>query len=196
MFVGIFVVCADTGFINKSYKFWNNCKSWEQTTHIGLWFEIWDYSWLAWQNVIYSSPDYRVIIWKFCSIWNDASFIASTDHNMDALTTNRDIIDNKKIMWKSIVIWHDVWIWKNAIILKWVVVWTWSVIGAWSVVTKNVPPYAIVAWNPAKVIKYRFDELTIKKLLESEWRNWDIDKIVKNYNLEFLKKSGSKSMHY
>lgn len=75
---------------------------------------------------------------------------------------------------------------KNAIILKWVVVWTWSVIGAWSVVTKNVPPYAIVAWNPAKVIKYRFDNKTVKKLLESEWRNREIEKIKKNYNLEFL----------
>jgi serine acetyltransferase len=53
-------------------------------------------------------------------------------------------------------------------------------------VTKDVPPYAIVVRNPAKVIKYRFDDITIKKLLTSEWRNRDKEKIKQNYNLEFI----------
>ena len=78
-------------------------------------------------------------------------------------------------------------IWKNAIILKWVCIWTWAIIWAWSIVSKDIPPYAIAVWNPAKVIKYRFDDKTIKKLLESERWNRDVEKIKKNYNLEFIR---------
>ena len=51
-----------------------------------------------------------------------------------------------------------------------------SVIGAGSVVTHDVPPYAIVAGVPAKVIKYRFDPELIHDLLKSEW--WQVDKII------------------
>ena len=71
--------------------------------------------------------------------------------------------------------------------MKWVTIWTWAVVWAWAVVTKDIPPYAIAVWNPAKVIKYRFSEETIEKLLKSEWRNRDIEKIKKNYNLEFIR---------
>ena len=52
-----------------------------------------------------------------------------------------------------------------------------AVIGAGSIVTKNVPPYAIVAGNPAKVIKYRFDEKIIKKILELQWWNVEFEKL-------------------
>lgn len=56
----------------------------------------------------------------------------------------------------------------NAIILKWVTTWTWAIIWAWTIITKDIPPYAVVVWNPDKIIKYRFDDVTIKKLLKSE----------------------------
>jgi serine acetyltransferase len=58
------------------------------------------------------------------------------------------------------------------------------------VVTKDIPPYAIVCGNPARIIKYRFNKDIIKKLLESEWRNRDIEKIKENYNLEFINNLG------
>ena len=87
------------------------------------------------------------------------------------------------------LIWHDVRIWRNAIIVKWIKIWTWAVIWAGSVVTKDIPPYAIVWWNPAKIIKYRFDNNTIKVLLDSERRNRDLKKIKDNYNLDFIDKN-------
>jgi virginiamycin A acetyltransferase len=57
---------------------------------------------------------------------------------------------------------------------------------------KDVPPFAIVGGNPLKLIRYRFTEEQIKKLLEIKWWNWPEEKIKKNYYLfgdieEFIK---------
>ena len=49
-------------------------------------------------------------------------------------------------------------------------------------ITFDKPPYAIVAGNPAKIIRKRFDEQTISKLLEIKWWNWPIEKITHNIN--------------
>ena len=55
-----------------------------------------------------------------------------------------------------------------------------AIVGACSVVTKDVPPFAIVVGNPAKVVKYRFTEEQIEKLLSIAWWNWDEQKIRDN----------------
>ena len=89
-------------------------------------------------------------------------------------------------LWAPIEVGHDVWIGKNATILSWVTIWTWAVVGAGSVVTKDIPPYAIVGGIPAKVIKYRFSPEVIHQLIASQWRDRNIEKIQKNYHLEFL----------
>lgn len=56
-----------------------------------------------------------------------------------------------------------------------------AVIASDSVVVKNVPPYAIVGGNPAKIIKYRFPEKIIEALLRIKWWEWDLDKIHDNF---------------
>ena len=179
-----------TQLINWSVKIWKKVYVWKWDVNLNCWVEIGDYVSLNDRIVIYSSDEFRVKIGKYCSIANGVSFIASMWHNYNKLTTYRRYIqiENYPDLWGSIEIWNDVRIWKNAIIMKWVTIWTGAVIWAWSVVTKNVPPYAIVAWNPAKIIKYRFDEKIIKKLLKSERRNRDIEEIKSNYCLEFLDK--------
>jgi carbonic anhydrase/acetyltransferase-like protein (isoleucine patch superfamily) len=58
-----------------------------------------------------------------------------------------------------------------------------AIIGAFSVVTKNVEPYTIVAGNPAKVIRKRFDQDTIDELLRIKWWDWGIQKIKDNMPL-------------
>ncbi len=76
----------------------------------------------------------------------------------------------------------------NVIIKDGVTVGDGAVIGMGAVVTKDVPPYAIVGGVPAKVIKYRFDEKTITKLLELKW--WDLDdEIIKQIPVNDINKA-------
>lgn len=78
------------------------------------------------------------------------------------------------------IIGNDVWIGDNVIILPGLTIETGAILAAGAVVTKDVPPYAIVGGNPARILKYRFDEMTIKELLESRWWDWDERKIIEN----------------
>lgn len=77
---------------------------------------------------------------------------------------------------KRVHIGNDVWIGANAILLGGINIGDGAVVGAGSVVTKDVEPYTIVAGNPAKAIKKRFDEETLRKLHKSKW--WDLDENV------------------
>lgn len=68
---------------------------------------------------------------------------------------------------------HDVWICRNVVIRQGVTVGTGAVIGANAFVNRDVPPYAMVGGVPGKVIRYRFDDETVARLLASEW--WTLD---------------------
>jgi len=70
---------------------------------------------------------------------------------------------------KLTVIGNDVWIGHGAFILPGVHIGDGAVVAAEAVVTKNVPPYAIVAGSPAKVVRYRFPEEQIESLQTSKW---------------------------
>lgn len=78
--------------------------------------------------------------------------------------------DSKKKF--DVVIGNDVWIGEGVTILAGVTIGDGAVIASGAVVTKDVAPYAIVGGVPAKVIKYRFDEATIEKLISHRW--WDL----------------------
>lgn len=68
---------------------------------------------------------------------------------------------------------HDTWIGHGAIIMPGLRIGHGAVVGAGSVVTKDVPDFSIVAGNPAKLIRYRFDPETIRKLIAVAWWDWD-----------------------
>jgi len=75
---------------------------------------------------------------------------------------------------------NDVWIGSNAIIPGGIQIGTGAIVAAGSVVVKDVPPYAVVGGNPAKVIRHRFSDEQIEILLASEWWDWPIEKIRRN----------------
>lgn len=75
------------------------------------------------------------------------------------------------------VVGNDVWIGARALIMSGVNIGNGAVVAAGSVVTKDVPPYAIVGGNPAKIIRYRFDASVIDKLQQIAWWDWPDDKI-------------------
>ncbi len=178
-----------TDILNKKVNFWKNVFLWQKDTSFFWKIEIWDYTfiWLP-NNWLYSCENFTIKIWKFCSIAKNLFIINYNSHNIEKISTSTSAFENIKYNqdWWDIIIGNDVWIGANVSILPWVKIWHWAVIGTGSVVVKDIPDYAVAVWNPAKVVKYRFDEKTIQKLLDTKWWNWDLKKIEKNYNLEFI----------
>ena len=72
------------------------------------------------------------------------------------------------------VIGNDVWIGVGSTLIDGVKIGDGAIIAAGAVVTKDVPPYAIVGGVPAKIIRYRFDEETIRELLNLKWWEYDM----------------------
>ena len=135
-------------------------------------------------------PNDMVIIGKFCSIANDVLLISGGEHRYDIVTTyplksrfkEKCEVDAENR--GPIRIGNDVWIGSRSIILSGISVGDGAIIGAGAVVTHDVPPYAIVAGVPARIVKYRFSQEQIKKLFDIAWWNWSIDKITNN--IEFF----------
>lgn len=118
-------------------------------------------------------------IGKYCSI-GDGTFIAPYEHSSKYLSNRSGMppfqssLEFKHVELKrKTKIGNDVWIGANAVIKRGISVGDGAIIGAGAVVTNDVPPYAIVGGVPAIIIRYRFDEQTIKKLLYLKW--WELD---------------------
>ena len=137
----------------------------------------------------------RVVIGKFCSIAADSALIPNNGHipprGYDKFRVSTFALARlKKNGWRdkyslpdesgSIIVGNDVWIGAKAMILSGVMIGDGAIIGAGAVVTRNVPPYAVVAGVPAKIIRYRYNPEQIAALLKIAWWNWSIDKIVLN----------------
>lgn len=135
---------------------------------------------------INSSIEAPVHIGNFCSIARNVTF-QTFNHNFKKPTSyfiGQNIFnekwENEKVTKGGIVLKNDVWIGAHSVILTGVTLENGAVVAANSVVTKDVPPFAIVAGSPAKIIGYRFEPTIIQQLLELAWWNWSDEKIAKN----------------
>ena len=144
-------------------------------------------------NVLYHYPINKdqLIIGKFCSIACSAKFLFNSgNHKMASLSTYTFPLffeewdlekENVAQAWDQkgdIIIGNDVWIGYEAVVLSGVTIGDGAVIGCRAVVTKDIPPYTIVGGVPAKPIRKRFDEETIKELQKIKWWDWPEEKIT------------------
>ena len=81
------------------------------------------------------------------------------------------------------VIGNDVWIGREAVIMPGVTIGDGAIVGAHAVVARDVPPYAIVVGNPARVVKRRFADAVIERLLAIRWWDWPVERIVEHVAL-------------
>lgn len=125
-------------------------------------------------------------IGRYCSIADNCN-CGMPEHRMDTVSSSQVFLKGGNCLkttfgaldhpvYKRTTVGNDVWIGTNVTIRAGVTIGTGAVVGMGSIVTKDVPPYAIVAGNPAKIIRYRFDDATIEKLLVSKW--WELDAAV------------------
>lgn len=147
---------------------------------------IGDYSYgffdvLEWDNKT------KLKIGKFCSIAADVLFLLGGEHRKDFISTypfnalmeSFNHIEGHPASKGDIIVGNDVWIAHGAKILSGVTIGDGAIIAANSLVTKDIPPYAIAMGSPAKVVKYRFDEDTIEKLLKIRWWDFEDEEIIK-----------------
>jgi len=132
-------------------------------------------------------------IGRYCSIASEVLF-AAPEHPLDWLSTSTFVYEdadpwrghlvrngktfqrttfNQEQTWRETRIGNDVWIGARAYIKGGVILGDGCVIGTGAIVTKDVPPYAIVAGNPARIIRYRFPQQMIDRLLEVQWWQYD-----------------------
>lgn len=130
------------------------------------------------------TPETRVSIGRYCSIAHGVRFLLRVHHPLTGATTYPleqillgepagDFARSRG----PISIGHDVWIGYEALILGGVTIGNGAVIGARAVVTRDVPPYGIVAGNPATLIRRRFDAATIARLEHIRWWDWPADRV-------------------
>lgn len=127
-------------------------------------------------------------IGKFCCL-ADRIIIGGASHPMHFVSMSSVFLSHKDSSVKKLgqlqylpiiqtTIGHDVWIGNTVIIKAGVTIGTGAVIGAGSVITKDVEPYSVVAGNPAKIIRFRFDKELVSDLLRSEWWNYSENRLL------------------
>jgi acetyltransferase-like isoleucine patch superfamily enzyme len=145
--------------------------------------------------IISSETTDRVVIGSYCSIGHGVIFVVHPGHTppkdyegyrvatyplarlgKHGFRPSYYIPDKRNF----VVVGNDVTIGANAIILPGVSVGDGAIVGAGAVVAHDVPPYAVMGGVPAKILKYRFSEEQIAKLLKISWWNWDERKIFEN----------------
>lgn len=133
----------------------------------------------------------NLVVGKYTSIASGVCFYSRNHPYWHPSTTplfynssfQKKVLKEDSVPYGKLTIGNDVWIGQYAVILpSCKTIGDGAVIGAGSIVTKDVPPYAIVAGNPARILKYRFDEQTINKLQSIKWWDKDVKWLKENVN--------------
>lgn len=150
------------------------------------------------QSALNFSPEagrHCIMVGKSCAMAEDITFMLDLDHDYDSVVQGDprfllEIEDSaprpRRARRKgTIIIQNDVWVGHGATIMNGVTLHNGCVVAAGSVVTKDVPPYAIMGGNPARVLKYRFDEDTAAGLQKIAWWDWP-DQVLQERRDDFF----------
>jgi virginiamycin A acetyltransferase len=146
------------------------------------------------RNVLYLFPFVgdRLVIGRYCAIARGVKFIMNgANHRLSGFSTYPFNIFSddwarvtplpEELPFKGdTVVGHDVWLGYEALIMPGVNIGHGAIVAARSVVTTDVPPYTIVGGNPARVVKPRFDETTVSRLLRIAWWDWDAARVTRH----------------
>lgn len=139
-------------------------------------------------------PTERIVIGRYCSIGPHGVIFAGGNHRTDIASTfafdhfllGQPFPSRTYQTTPPTVIGNDVWLGRAATVLGGVRIGDGAVVAAGAVVFSEVPPYAVVAGNPARVMRYRFSQRTVARLLKIGWWNWSEAEIREN--MEWLYK--------
>ncbi len=142
--------------------------------------------------VLYAFGPERLIIGRFCAIAAGVRFLMPGANHADRGPSTYpfgifgppwdptlDIVMSAPSRGDTVV-GHDVWLGYSALVLPGVTIGHGAVVAAASVVTRDVPPYAIVGGNPARVVRSRFTEEDVERLLRAAWWDWPIELVTRH----------------
>jgi len=149
------------------------------------------------ENVLYhyEAIGDRLRIGRFCAIAAGATFIMNgANHRLDGISTfpfpifggawaaQMPLLADTPARGDTVV-GHDVWLGWRSVVLPGVTIGNGAIVAACAVVTQDVPPYAVVAGNPARVVKRRFSPDDVARLERAAWWDWPVARLAENLDL-------------
>jgi virginiamycin A acetyltransferase len=145
------------------------------------------------RNVLYNFGPERLVIGRYCAIGTGTQFVMpAANHPMIGSTTypffmfggdwtqrTADTLAGVPSRGDT-VIGNDVWIGRDVVIMPGVTVGDGAIIGTRALVTSDVPPYGVVGGNPGRLIRKRFDEPDIDRLLRIAWWDWPAEAVTEH----------------
>jgi virginiamycin A acetyltransferase len=142
------------------------------------WYDIGEYTYFSPTLVLKAwRPGERIVIGRFCSI-GDHVVIATGGQRRTDLPALFPFSADMYRRTRDTTVGHDVWLGMNSLVVGGVTIGDGAIVAAGAVVLSDVPPFAVVAGNPAQVARYRFSEEIVKRLQRIAWWNWPLNQIA------------------
>jgi len=146
------------------------------------------------KNVLYAYGPERLVIGRYCALATGVRFVmAGANHPMAGVSTflfaifggdwaeqTLDLVMASNPSRGDTIVGNDVWIGYGALVMPGVRIGDGAIVAAGTVVSKDVPPYGVVAGNPARVVRARFDEADVERLLRAAWWDWPVELVTEH----------------
>jgi virginiamycin A acetyltransferase len=148
------------------------------------------------ENVLYAYGPKRLVIGRYCALATGVRFLmAGANHPTAGVSTfpfaifggawSEQTLDLVRAIPSrgDTIVGNDVWIGYEAVVMPGVRIGDGAIVAAEAVVARDVPPYGVVAGNPARLVRTRFDETDIDRLLRAAWWDWPVELVTEHARL-------------